>query len=255
MGVCGENKEKKNTEKRNISSNIKTITNLETIATIPLQKTDNDKYNNVFSIIKDNNYAGKGFLCSIPYPDANNLLSVLITCNHVLNIDDIKNKKEIKLILNDFNSKILKLDESRKIYTSDQSKYDLTMIEIKMKDGLNTKDIFEIDSEIIKEGELSDIYTNLSLQIIYNSNEKDSFSNKGIIKSIDDEDIKIEHSCKVEEGESGVPILNFENSKVIGIHIGKNNSNNGNLGIILIKPIEEFYKFHKYKNGTSLNKN
>ena len=255
MGACGENKKKRNTEKKEISSNLKTISNLQTFATIPLQKTDIDKYSNVFSIIKDNNYAGKGFLCSIPYPDANNLLSVLITCNHVLNIDDIKSKKEIKLMLNDFNSKILKLDESRKIYISDESKYDLTMIEIKMKDGLNTKDIFEIDSEIIKEGELSDIYTNLSIQIINNSNEKDSFSNKGIIKGIDDDDIKIEHSCKIEEGESGVPILNFENSKVIGIHIGKNNANNGNLGIILLRPIEEFYKSHKYKNDISLNKN
>ena len=255
MGACGESRDKRKAETTKDIKSIPTkinINEIKTIKTIPYPII-NEKYNNIFSIIKENNYVGKGFLCAIPYPDQSNLLNVLITCSHILNLDDIKDNKEITLTSNDFNCKKFKLDETRKIYTSDE--YDITMIEIKMRDGFNTKNIFEIDSEIIKEGELSDLYKNLSIQIVYNSNENDSNNNKGIIKSIDDDDIRIEHSCKIIEGESGVPILNTKNTKVIGIHIGKNSSNLGNFGIILLKPIEDFYKLNKEKNEKILNKN
>jgi len=52
--------------------------------------------NCICKIVKDNGEKGTGFFCSIPFPDENNLLKVLITNNHILNENDIKNGKIIK---------------------------------------------------------------------------------------------------------------------------------------------------------------
>ena len=52
--------------------------------------------NCICKIVKDNGKKGTGFFCKIPFPDENNLLEVLITNNHVLNENDIKNNKIIK---------------------------------------------------------------------------------------------------------------------------------------------------------------
>jgi len=57
------------------------------------------------------------FFCQIPFPEENNLLYVLITNNHVLNDNDLKNGKIIKLIMynkNQNTQKEIKIDNSRK---------------------------------------------------------------------------------------------------------------------------------------------
>ena len=57
------------------------------------------------------------FFCQIPFPEENNLLYVLITNNHVLNDNDLKNGKIIKLIMYNKNQNIqkeIKIDNSRK---------------------------------------------------------------------------------------------------------------------------------------------
>lgn len=72
--------------------------------------------------IIDGNTIGTGFFCNIPFPDSKNLLSVLITCNHVFNpisketINFIVHEKEYNL----------SLDTDRLKYTSEI--YDITMI-------------------------------------------------------------------------------------------------------------------------------
>ena len=64
---------------------------------------------------------GTGFLCKIPYPDASHLLPVLMTNNHVLNSDDIK---EDKIITISFNNKqivkTIKIDNTRKKFNSEE---------------------------------------------------------------------------------------------------------------------------------------
>ena len=75
-----------------------------------------------------NNGEGTGFFTKIPYK--NKLLSVLITNNHVIGINDIINNQIITLYLN--NDKIEKsiiLDNNRLKYTNE--KLDRTIIEIK----------------------------------------------------------------------------------------------------------------------------
>ena len=50
---------------------------------------------------KSDKITGTGFLCKIPFPNQFKLLPVLITNNHILNIDDIKNNKIINISFNE----------------------------------------------------------------------------------------------------------------------------------------------------------
>lgn len=109
---------------------------------------NNQKENNVCKIIKNEKSFGTGFLCLIPYPDKLNLLPVLFTCNHVLGTEEIKPGKEIKLLFNDKEIKVIKIDENRKTYISLQNEYDTTIIEIRNNDGFNLNKILEIDYDI-----------------------------------------------------------------------------------------------------------
>ena len=92
----------------------------------------------------DNHGKGTGFFVKIPYKSE--LLPVLITTSHAINIEDIQNNKIISLYLN--NGKMtIKLDNNRLRYTNE--KLDITIIEIKENDhNLNIK-YFELDDGII----------------------------------------------------------------------------------------------------------
>ena len=86
-------------------------------------------------ICKINNYNGKGtgFFCYILDKKNNNKIPVLITNNHVINEKIIQENDNILVSLNDEQEKKININlyEKRKIYTSDQDKYDTTIIEIK----------------------------------------------------------------------------------------------------------------------------
>ena len=66
-----------------------------------------------------------------------------------------------------------------------------------------------------------------------------------MVRKIDDENIKIEHFCKTNDGCSGCPLLNLDTYKVIGIHLGKYEKKLSNVGIILKWPIIEFNKLNE----------
>ena len=68
------------------------------------------KENSICKIIKDDGSFGTGFLCLIPFPDKLHPLPVLITCYHVLGINDIKSGNKIKMIFNDNIEKFIILD-------------------------------------------------------------------------------------------------------------------------------------------------
>ena len=51
--------------------------------------------------IYKNGETGTGFFCKIPYPNQSKLLTVLITNNHVLNENDLKNNNKIRFTLKD----------------------------------------------------------------------------------------------------------------------------------------------------------
>ena len=73
------------------------------------------------------NDKGTGFFVKFPYKSI--LLTVLITTNQVINTDDIQDKRNISICLNnDKKIKTIKLDNNRLMYTNE--KLDVTIIEI-----------------------------------------------------------------------------------------------------------------------------
>ena len=101
-----------------------------------LKIIENQKINSICKVINSNNIIRTGFLALIPYPDKLNHLPVLFTCNHVIN------GNEIKLIFNNKLEKVLKLNNTRKIYINKDK--DITIIEIKKEDNYNLKDFLDL---------------------------------------------------------------------------------------------------------------
>ena len=98
--------------------------------------------------IKIGKEQGTGFFCKIPFPDLNNMLSVFITNNHIIN-QEILYKDNLMIEINIEEEKdIIKLNlNNRKKYTNEE--YDITIIEIKNEDEINN--FLELDDNIIKD--------------------------------------------------------------------------------------------------------
>ena len=168
-----------------------------------------------------------------------------MTCNHVLGTNDLIEGKKIKIEINN-NEKILKIDKSRKIYT-DEKKYDITIIELKQEDNFDTNNMLEIEDDIFNNEMLNNIYQKKTIYIIHYPQGKEPKYTVDVIKSINIDNIKIHHLCATKNGSSGGPLLNLQTYRVIGMHTGKHNLNNWNIGIVLKFPIFEFNK--KYNNN------
>ena len=199
-----------------------------------------DQMNKSVVKIKNGEINGTGFICLIPYPDEIRLLPVLITCNHVLDINDINKKKEIILFLDD-REIVLRIKDDRKIYYSKKEDYDVTIIEIKEEDSLYNNELLEIDKDIYQNN-LNSIYKNKSVYIIHYPKGGECEYSLDTISNIDVDNIGIFHYCSTEDGSSGGPILDLQTFKVIGIHIGEHKSHKHNVGIIIKHPIDSFNK-------------
>jgi len=182
-------------------------------------------------ICKINNKKGKGtgFFCIY------NNIRLLITNNHVIDEEIIKeNNNIIVSIKDDKNEKLkIKLDD-KKIYTSE--KYDTTIIEIKEEEKINN--FIDLDEEILQDNITK---CKESIYIIqypeYQFDKQKAHVSYGILKEIKDE-YEINHLCSTNSGSSGSPILNISNNKVIGIH--KESKFNYNIGTFLKYPINEY---------------
>ena len=190
-----------------------------------------------------NNCKGTGFFTRIPYKSKS--LPVLITNNHVVNKDDIKNNRSIAFYLNnDKQLKTINLDNNRLRYTNE--KLDITIIEIKEKDNLNIK-YLELDDDIINYFELKGNkepnylnarYSNESIYIINYPEDKEVVVSYGQPPHLNNSEIM--HKCSTKEGSSGSPILLINNQKLIGIHYGAAKTNEYNKGSLLIYSIIDF---------------
>jgi surface protein len=257
MGKCQSNSRKqinykkdkqKNDNEYNITytkmSSKKSIDN--SIPFEPLSYIYNQK-ENVFNIIKDDKTIGTGFLCLIPYPSKLNQLPALITCYHIFEIEDLKPGKKINLGINNNISKILNIDETRKMYISKERDYDIVIIEIKKEDEFNINNMLDIDYDFYEEEEKIEIYKNQKIYILYNSNKLNSFYSISSIKRINHKTMKIKCSSDLEEHSLGAPIINLKNFKVIGILIGKHKNKEINFGTIIKEPIESFNELRREK--------
>ena len=156
---------------------------------------------------------GSGFFCKIPYTQNNNLLlPVLITNNHVLSSNDLKNDIKIKI---NGETKILALKD-RKTWTNKEM--DFTCIEIKEEDNIHT--FYKLDDKVLDKNYSNDCYLNQNVIIFAinkNDNKQIGFSN-GIIKK--NFDSFFAHTCNSFPGCSGGCIVNQYNNNIIGIHRG-----------------------------------
>ena len=200
--------------------------------------------NSVCKIIKAKSI-GTGFICLIPFPNKLYPLSALITCYHVLSKDDLKPGKEIKLMF-DEKEKIIEINQSRKIFTSNENEYDISIIELLPEDNFDLNNLLEIENDIFKFDNLNEIYKNKSIYIIHYPKGKEPKYSVDTITFIDINNISMGHFCDTLNGSSGGPILNLQTYNVLGIHKGKKTNNNWNIGRILKHPIYDFQK--KYLN-------
>ena len=216
--------------------------------------------------IKIGKEQGTGFFCKIPFPDLNNMLSVFITNNHIINKELLyKENAIIEIDIQDENN-IRKINlNNRKKYTNEE--YDITIIEIKKEDEINN--YLELDDNIINDiiGNINrnEKYIDKTIYIIQYPKGELSVS-YGILDDIyEDKKYNFNYKCSTEGGSSGSPILNI-NNKLIGIHKEGYNTKN-NKGTFLNYPIKQFiqnelllqefnskYKLNiKYTNITKLN--
>ena len=189
---------------------------------------------NICTITSENDGTGTGFLLKIYSSEKNNYFPVLITCYHVLKKDEKSLVKNITITFDNEKEKerVISIDKTRLIYKEEKI-YDIVIIGIKKNDNLDTNNFLEIDEGIYKEGKLSEIYKNKTIYIIHYPENNDISISSGTIKSICDDNIKIQHRCSTKPGSSGSPLINFENHKVIGIHSGYDNHYNSNIGRVL----------------------
>ena len=176
--------------------------------------------------IKIGQNQGTGFFCKIPFPDINNMHTVFITNNHV--IDEyylMKKDAKIQLDIKEETDKIEMNLNNRLKYTNEE--YDITIIEIKEED--NIKNYLELDNiiinDILKNKNQNKEYEDKTIYIIQYPKGELSVS-YGILSKITlDKSYNFNHKCGIEKGSSGSPILTL-NNKIIGIH--KKSSNNCN---------------------------
>ena len=212
------------------------------------QKIIEQMKKNVCQIQSDESQ-GTGFFCRIPFPDMNNMLTVLITNNHIIN-EELLYEDDAEILIyteNDKNTKKINLNNRIK-YTNNH--YDITIIEIKEQDKIF--DYLELDDNIL-ENLLNNSHTNLN----------DSFADEtvyllqypegilsvsyGVVKNLHEDNKYIfTHMCSTKGGSAGSPVLNLNTNKVMGIHHSGISKKNIAQGTLLNEPIKDFIK-HKLK--------
>jgi len=204
----------------------------------------NQMKNCICKIYLDKGRSGTGFFCYIPFN--NKMISALITNNHVLDSNYLKENRMLNISINDEALfKKLKIEDDRNIYSNEA--FYITIIELKKEDGI--VNYLELDDNLLKENSEIGYQSKTIYNLLYNKEGKACVS-YGILKEIPD--FNLIHLCSTEKGSSGSPILNMESNKVIGIHKEGFINFNFNKGTFLKNPIEEFKNNVKFK---LLNKN
>ena len=173
----------------------------------------------ICKIFKGHN--GTGFFCKFPLLNSKEYLYVLITNNHILGKDDIKNNSTVTFTIGDeTNIRNIKINTKRKKYTNVE--LDITIIEIKPeKDNISKNNFLELDDNINQDEEsLKNFYEKKSIYLLGYPEAKEVKVSYGVINTLNLDKKKINHLCNTKEGSSGSPILLLENSKIIGVHFG-----------------------------------
>ena len=200
--------------------------------------------NTICQIIKGNT-KGTGFFCKVKNPKDNQLITLLITNNHVLNNDYFKKSKTIKFYLHE-DHKIKTIPINDRIIFKNKD-LDITFIEIKEEE----KNKFNIEyletednlNEVQEINDFREVFGKKALYVLHYPEGKKLVS-YGILKDINNYDII--HTCSTKEGSSGSPIILIDSFKVIGIHKGtpQNKALLFNKGIFMKNALNQFFKYY-----------
>ena len=200
--------------------------------------------------IKKEKLKGSGFFAKLPYKST--LKNVLITNKHILNKDDLKVGKILKVSINNEEEyKEIEMDGKRLILVDEEK--DLTIIEIREKDKINN--YLDID-ERYNLNNIEERYKNESLYVLNYAKGKDVVVSYGLLNKMENE--YLYHLCSTEGGSSGSPIISLDSLKLIGIHRGFYKPNKCNIGLFIRYAIDEFNKIENNvlkKEENKLNEN
>ena len=205
-----------------------------------------DQMKNCICKINANEKYGTGFFCKLRYLD-NVTYNVLTTSYSLIDEDYLSENNEINLLLNDNNTKVLNLDNKRKIYTNKE--YDLTIIQLKNKDNINS--YLELDENILSNENPKLFYETKSVYAIQYLNMEKASVSYGFLTELNNSEMK--HTCIIKPGSNCSPILNSLNNKIIGV--SKEISNNLTLGTFLKIPIFEFKNQAIFSKKKNINNN
>ena len=188
---------------------------------------------------------GTGFFCYINYENKN--IPCLMTNYHILDDKYIKDNNKIEIIINDNKINII-INIEDIIYKSKKNEYDLIIIKLK-EEYMKNINYFELDDNLFNKSSLKGYESIYILHYLNGQNASVSYG-KDIIY---DPNYKydIQYKCNTLLGSSGGPILNLLSNKIIGIHKGCIQKNDGikyNIGTFLKYPLKEINNNNLYNN-------
>ena len=186
---------------------------------------------------------GTGFFCYINYENKN--IPCLMTNYHILDDKYIKDNNKIEIIINDNKINII-INIEDIIYKSKKDEYDLIIIKLK-EEYMKNINYLELDDNLFNESSLKEYKSIYILHYLNGQNASVSYG-KDIIY---DPNYKydIQYKCNIDS--SGGPILNLLSNKIIGIHKGCIQKNDGikyNIGTLLKYPLKEINNNNLYNN-------
>jgi len=161
-------------------------------------------------LIENDEGSGSGFFIEIPIPLKKKPIRGLMTNNHVLNENYLKEGKSFNISISNGSKHTIEINGNDFIFTSEL--IDITFIE------LNEENIKKINPHFLKpnneNGNIKDANTSDSILIIQYPQKKLSFARGNIRKR---RSFDYYHEVSTNEGSSGSPLLN-KNNYVVGIH-------------------------------------
>jgi WD40 repeat protein len=196
---------------------------------------------------------GTGFFCYINYENKN--IPCLMTNYHVLDYKFIKDNNKIEIIINDNKIKediIINIEDI--IYKSKKNEYDLIIIKLKEgKEYMKNINYLELDNNLFNKKSLKGYE---SIYILHYPNAQNASVSYGK-DIIYDPNYKydIQYKCDTLFDSSGGPILNLLTNKIIGIHKGCIQKNDGikyNIGTFLKYPLKEINNNNNLYNNYNI---
>ena len=207
-----------------------------------------EQMTNCICKVKNNQLMGTGFFCKIPYNN-NTKINVLITSYQIINEFYFNQNNNINLLMNDYNQlKIINKDPTRNIYFNKE--YNTTIVELKEFDNINN--YLELDDNNLFNNNIKSIFEKESIYILQYLNGGKASVSYGNLNQLNG--YNINHSCFINSGSNGAPILNLTNNKVIGITLETLGNLNIN-GIILKYSIEDYINKYQFKSNNQMMPN